>query len=256
MGKQSSGKSPNQGQSRKQKLRETRREEARKAAEREAQKRKQMMILGGIAAVAIVAVLALILVNRDDSSSGLPAVVAAPQPLTVTTDGLTMGDAAAPITVVEYGDYQCPYCGDFSRNGLPSLIDEFVATGQVRFEYVPMSFLGDESRLATQASLCANDQGQFWEMHESIYNNQFGENRGAFSRSRLDQMAEKIGLDMSAYNSCMDNGDQEGAVANYAAVAQQNGITSTPTFVIANGEPIGWSNWAALRDEINRALGN
>ena len=90
-----------------------------------------------------------------------------------------------------------------------------------------MSFLGDESIVAAEAALCANMQGQFWTMHESIYANQFGENQGAFSRDRLDQMAEQIGLDMTAFGSCMDNGEQRGAVTNYANVAQQDGVSST-----------------------------
>ena len=256
MAKQSSGSKPNQGQSRKQQQRDVRREEARKAAEREAQKKKQLMIVGGIAAIAVVAVLALILLNRDDDSgSAVPAVLAAPAPLTVPMNGLTIGDPNATIQIVEYGDYQCPYCGDFTRDGFHALVEEFVVTGDVSFTYVPMSFLGDESILAAEAAMCANVQGQFWLMHESIYNNQFGENQGAFTRSRLDQMAERIDLDMDAFKQCMDNGEQRGAVTNQANVAQQAGISSTPTFVIANGEPVGWSSWEALREDIVRALG-
>jgi protein-disulfide isomerase len=240
---------------RKQQIRDAKREEARLAAEKQARQKKQLMILGAIAGVAVAVVLALILINRDDSSSSTPAITDAPAAITVPMNGLTLGNPDAPVKIVEYGDYQCPYCGDFSRNGFHPLIDEFVASGDVQFTYVPMSFLGDESVRAAEAAMCANTQGQFWAMHESIYNNQFGENRGAFERSRLDQMAERIGLDMESFKACMDNGDQRGAVSNQAAVAQQDGVSSTPTFIINNGEPIGWVSWAALREEIVSALG-
>jgi len=255
MAKQSSRNQPNQPRSRKQDVRDAKRERARLEAEKQAQQRKQLMIVGGIGALALVVVIALILLNGDDSDSAAPPVVAAPAPLDVPAQGLTLGSPDAPVTVVEYGDYQCPPCGDFARNGFHPLIDEFVATGQVQFQYIPMSFLGDESILAAEAALCANTQGQFWPMHESIFNNQFGRNQGGFSRSRLEQMASKLDLDMDAFRSCMDNGDQRGAVANYAATATQNGVSSTPTFIINNGEPEGWSNYATLRDLINSALG-
>jgi protein-disulfide isomerase len=135
------------------------------------------------------------------------------------------------------------------------MLDEYVNTGQVFFTYVPMSFLGDESKDAAEAALCANDQGKFWEMHETIYANHSGENQGAYSRDRLNTMAQNIGLNMDQFNSCMDSGQHEGDVANYANVATQAGVTSTPTFVINNGEPFGWSSWEGLKSQIDAALG-
>lgn len=218
-----------------------------------------MTIIGAIAGVALVAVIALILLTQNDSddasSSAAPPIAAAPAPLTVPSAGLTLGNPDAPVKLVEYGDYQCPACGSFAEDGFPNLVNEQIAGGQVSFTYIPMSFLGDESVRAAEAALCANEQGQFWAMHESIFNNQFGENKGAFARGRLDQMAEAIGLDMNAFKSCMDNGQQRGAVDNYANTATQDGVSSTPTFIINNGEPFGWNNWQSFSDTINAALG-
>jgi protein-disulfide isomerase len=256
MGKQPSRKQPSANRSRKQELRDAKREEARIAAERAAQRKRQLTILAAIAGIAIIAVTALILLTGDDSDeSAAPPIAAAPAPLTVPSSGLTLGNPDAPVNIVEYGDYQCPACGLFAENGFHNLVNEFVSTGDVSFTYVPMSFLGDDSVRAAEAAFCANEQGQFWAMHESIYNNQFGENRGAFSRARLGQMAEAIGLDMDAFNSCMDSGQQRGAVTNSANVAQQDGVSSTPTFIINNGEPFGWNNWESFRETVNAALG-
>lgn len=240
--------------SRKQDVRDARKARQEQALQQEAQRKKQMTLIGIIAGIAIIGAFVMILVNRGGDDSGLPAIAAAPAPLTVERDGLSIGNPNAPVKIVEYGDYQCPFCADFTENGFGPLLDEFIATGDVHFTYVPMSFLGQESVTAAEAALCANVQGQFWEMHEAIYANHYGENQGAYSRSRLDKMAEGIGLDMGAFKSCMDNGDQRDSVAQYAAQAQAAGINSTPRLVINGQEPIGWTNWAAFKAAIQAEL--
>jgi protein-disulfide isomerase len=245
--------------SRKQDLRSARREQARIAAEREAQRRRLMMIIGGVVGVALIAAVVLILVNRsDDGESGgnLPAVTALSAPeITAPRDGLTLGDPNAPVQIVEYGDYQCPYCAISNNEFFQPLLNEYINAGKVHFTYVPMSFLGDESKDAVEAALCANDQGKFWEMHETIYLNHNGENQGAYSRARLDTMAENIGLNMDQFKSCMDSSQHQGEVDNYANMATQAGVTSTPTFVFNNGEPQGWASWENMKAQIDAAIG-
>lgn len=240
--------------SRKQEVSNARKARQQQALQREAQRRRQLIVVSAAVGIAIVAAFALILFNRDDAS-GLPAIAAAPEPITVSSSGLSIGDPNAPVKIVEYGDYQCPYCADFEANGFTPMLDEFIATGDVYFTYVPMSFLGEESVTAAEAALCANDQGQFWAMHESIYNNHFGENGGAYSMKRLEAMAKQLDLDMTAWRSCMDNGEQRDAVANYSAIAAQNGVSSTPSIVIGEYAPSGWSTWGALREVILAELG-
>ena len=242
--------------SRKQDVREARKAQQEQALRQEAQRKKQMTLLGIIAGIAIIGAIVLILVNRGGDDSGLPAIVAAPAPITVANEGLSIGNPDAKVQIIEYGDYQCPFCADFTEHGFSSLLDKYIATGDVHFTYVPMSFLGQESVTAAEAALCANVQGKFWEMHEAIYANHSGENQGAYARSRLDKIAQGIGLDMGTFKSCMDNGDQRDAVAQYAAQAQAAGITSTPRLVINGQEPIGWTNWAnfeaAIQAELNK----
>jgi len=254
------GNQPRQPKSsRKQELRATRREQQRIAAQREAQRRRLMMIIGGVVGVALIAAVVLILINnRDDSSSGgnLPPVTALAAPeITAQRDGLSIGDPNAPVSIIEYGDYQCPYCAEAGNQGFRPMLEQYIATGKVHFTYVPMSFLGDESKDAAEAALCANDQGKFWEMHETIFANHNGENQGAYARARLDTMAQNIGLNMDQFKSCMDSSQHQGEVENYANVAKQAGVTSTPTFIINNGEPVGWSSWEGLKTQIEAALG-
>jgi protein-disulfide isomerase len=230
----------------------------RKLEQQRAERRKRLlMIVGGVVAVAIVAVLVLIFVNNRGDSSNLPDVQAAAAPdAAIPVNGMTIGDPNAPVKVVEYGDYQCPFCAEFNKDGMPPLLSDYIATGKVQLTFVPFSFLGDESIAAAEAAFCANDQGKFWAMHETIYANHNGENIGSLSTSRLQEMAQKSGLDMDQYKACVDAGTHQGDVQNSSATARQAGIASTPSFVINNGDPIGYASWVDFKAEIDAALGN
>lgn len=157
------------------------------------------------------------------------------------------------MTIVEYGDYQCPYCGIVARDDLPTLIDEFVATGQASFEYRDLAFLGPESAWAAEAAACADDQGAFWPFHKTVYANQNQENQGAFTRERLESMAEQLGLDMDQYRTCVNNGTHAEAVVAMADEARAAGINATPTFII-NGVVTPYSGLDGMRNAINLAL--
>jgi len=207
--------------------------------------------------VAIVAVLVLIIVNNRGDSPDLPDVQAATAPdASIPVNGMSIGDPNAPVKIVEYGDYQCPFCAEFNKDAMPPLLADYIATGKVQLTFVPFSFLGDESLAAAEAAFCANDQGKFWAMHETIYANHNGENIGNLSASRLREMAEKSGLDMDQYDVCIDAGTHKGDVQNSSATARTAGIASTPSFVINNGDPIGYASWDDFKAEIDDALGN
>jgi protein-disulfide isomerase len=230
----------------------------RKIEQQRVERRKRLlMIVGGVVAVAIVAVLVLIIVNNRDDSSNLPDVQAAAAPdASIPVNGMSIGDPNAPVTIVEYGDYQCPFCAEFNKDAMPPLLADYISTGKVQLTFVPFSFLGDESLAAAEAAFCANDQGKFWAMHETIYANHNGENIGNLSASRLREMAEKSGLDMDQYDVCIDAGTHKGDVQNSSATARTAGIASTPSFVINNGDPIGYASWDDFKAEIDDALGN
>lgn len=231
--------------------------------QRQAERRKRFLaIIGGVLVVVIVAVAVLVAVNRDDDSGGsdLNAIVAAQAiPDSVPVNGMTIGSPDAPLKLTEYGDYQCPYCAEVSTIAFPELMTKYIETGQVSITFSPMSFIGrdhdpDESTLAAEAALCANDQGKFWAMHETIYTNHNGENIGNLTTERLQEMAQLSGLDMDQYNSCMADGTHENDVDTYNQAASAAGVTSTPTFVTNTGAKFGWSNLAQLESDIDAAL--
>lgn len=135
----------------------------------------------------------------------------------------------------------------------PQLTQQYVATGQVLYEYRDYAFLGDESVEAAEASRCANEQGMFWEFHDTVFHNQEGENEGAFARERLNRIAEVAGLDMDEFNECMDENRYEDEVRAESDEAAAMGVSGTPTFLI-NDEMIFTGNYAEVQAAIEEAL--
>jgi hypothetical protein len=166
---------------------------ARQEAELRAKQRQDMLRwLGAGLLVAFAAVAVLIWATRDDDPArvaGGPAnaatVVAGPSlPSSVNVDGMTLGSADAPILVVEYGDYQCPFCTRFARQDMATLVEEYIDAGYIRFQFHQLPIVGSnsdgsldqdgESFRAAEAALCANDQGFYWPYHDTLYANSLG----------------------------------------------------------------------------------
>ncbi|MDQ2683651.1 MAG: DsbA family protein [Chloroflexota bacterium] len=250
-------KNPQQGTRTGAQPRSTTRPKGGLMAARAARQRQQrlMAIIGGSVAIAIVAVIALVLINQDDGGSDLPPIVTIAGPdASIPRDGMTLGSADAPIKLVEYGDYQCPACAIFADDAMDPLVADYIATGQVQFTFVPFSFLGEESNRAAEAAACAADQGKFWEMHENIYYNHEGENEGAYSDARLREIAGNVGMDLDAYDTCLREGTHEDSVTQFNQQATDAGITSTPTFKINGGDPFGYAGWDDFRARLDGAL--
>ncbi len=227
---------------------------ARRQAEAEqAARQRQMRWVAGAIVVALVVAVGLILVNRP-RDAGAPIVAAEPIPASIPLTGMTMGDPDAPLSVVEWGDYQCPGCGIFAREVFPRLIDDYIEPGAMTFEYRPFSFLGEESFRAAEAALCAEDQGAFWPYHETLFLNQHGENLNAFSNERLKQIAASLNLDAGAFNSCLDSGQKRAVVDASAADARANGITSTPSIIVNGALLPNWQDWDQVKSFLDAEL--
>jgi protein-disulfide isomerase len=230
---------------------------AQRVVQQQQQRRKRLITyVGGAVVAAVVVVGLLILFSRDTGNSAADAPITDPPPVEadVPVDGRAMGNADAPVTLVEYGDFQCPGCGQFARSIESDIVENYVKTGQVVFEYRDFAFLGDESLDAAEAARCAQDQGKFWEMHHMLFYNQEGENQGAFSRGRLDDMAERVGLNMDEYTTCMDSNTHAEAVELSTQGGSSAGVVSTPSFLV-NGELLsGVNNYDAIASAIDQAL--
>ena len=156
------------------------------------------------------------------------------------TDGLTMGDPNAPVKVVEYADFQCPYCGIYWSSIEPTIVADYIETGKVFYTYVPFSFVGsyvannpwDESIKSAEAAYCANDQGKFWEYRDYIFANQNGENEGTFSREFLIAVAKKLELDTKTFTTCLDDETHYQDVIDSNSYAVEMGINTTPSISV------------------------
>ena len=193
------------------------------------ERNQRILIIAGVTIIALAIALLLILPSLK------PVGTVADHPLMnrpqVSLNG--MGDPNAPVKIIEYSDFQCPYCGRFTLDTEQQLIDAYITTGKVYFEYRSFGeFIGPESRRSAEAAYCAGDQEKFWEMHDLIFANQAGENQGAFTDKRLDAFAQKLGLNMTSFNDCFNSGKYAAKVAQDGVDGTQAGVKATPSFTI------------------------
>jgi len=170
------------------------------------------------------------------------------------TQSNTMGNPDAPVHIIEYGDFQCPYCLKFWSETEPQLIEEYVNTDQVYFEYRAYPIIGPESSWAAEGAYCAGDQGRFWEFHDTLFANWSGENVGDYTKENLVKYAKALDLNMAEFESCLSEEKHKGTVEQDAAAAETNGIHATPTFFINGFKVEGAQPYSILKDLIEQAL--
>jgi protein-disulfide isomerase len=185
---------------------------------------------------------------------GIQAIAAQPLPVVYEPNGSYLGSMSAPVTMVEYGDYQCPFCGSFYVNTWPALKSEYVDTGKVRFQFQDMAFLGPDSTLAAEGAHCAGDQYRFWEYHDYLYAHQGLENSGWASTAQLNQFASELGLDTTQFAACLNSAKYLQEVQNETAAGHQQNINATPGFLINGTILMGAQPLASFEQVINAAL--
>ena len=174
------------------------------------------------------------LLEMHDKTKYLEKIAAKQSPLLNLENGSpALGPESAPITIVEFGDYQCEACYAWFHNTRDTLIDNYIETGKAKLVFVDLPFLGRDSPKAAQASYCAEDQGQYWEYHTMLYTFQDGHpDSGWADRDRLNSFAFSLDMNMDEFNDCMDSSKYQKRVkANYDE-AVKNDVQSTPTFII------------------------
>jgi protein-disulfide isomerase len=143
-----------------------------------------------------------------------------------------LGSKDAPITMIEFGDYQCFYCNKFYHTIEPDIVKNYIDTGKVRMVFKDFVIIGQDSVNAAHAAHCAQEQGKFWEYHDTLYNNWSGENTGWASSSNLLSFAKKIGLDGDQFSQCMAQSKYISVVQGSLSNAKDLGLTGTPDFFI------------------------
>ena len=149
-----------------------------------------------------------------------------------------MGNLDAPITILEWGDYQCTFCYKFHQNTLSMINEDFVETGKVKLVFKDFPLNGPDSLLAAEASYCAEDQGKYWEYHDELYKNWGGERTGWITRESLDRFAVTVDLDLEEFNECLDNQKYHDRVTALHEFGKEIGIDATPSFLVFNDQKI------------------
>lgn len=201
----------------------------RREQRRRSEQRSRNIVIAGVVLVAL-AVAALLIAPSFTPLGEIQTAAALTHP---QADGNSLGDPNAPVKIEEFSDFQCPYCQRFHQDTEHQLIDAYVATGKVYFTYRSFGeFIGPESKASAEAAYCAGDQGKFWEMHDIIFANHTGENVGDFTNRRLLAMAEKIGLDSAAFQSCFNGNTHADRVNKDFNDGTAAGVQATPSFVM------------------------
>jgi len=143
-----------------------------------------------------------------------------------------LGSASAPVTIIEFGDYQCPNCKKWFLDTKPDIVTSYIDTEKANLIFVDIAFLGKDSIPASRATYCAEEQGEYWNYHAFLYSNQMGIDNGWANIDSLKGYAYNLGLDMDLFVSCMDSGKYEKRVSFNTEESERNRVTGTPTFII------------------------
>ena len=225
-------------------------------------KRTKNIVLIGVLLVAAGLAAALIAVSisgaNDESTPTAVHDVAATEGLLagIPQHGNVLGNPKAPVTIVEYADYQCPYCARWALDTLPAIIDEYVRPGKAKIVYQGIAILGEDSVTALQTADAAGRQNKLWQVSELLFHNQGGENTGWVTEDLLTQIGASVqGLDVGKMMDDRTSPAVATAMANSQGAAQTAGVTGTPHFEIGKtGGPMTQLQGARPLDEFRQVL--
>jgi protein-disulfide isomerase len=217
---------------------------ARENEEQAAARRKRLVqygALAGLLAVVVVAALIIASQNNSSDSSGAGAggdvadvSLVENQLKGLPQNGLVLGDPKAKVSVIEFGDLQCPVCKEFSFQVAPDIISQIVRKGDANYEFRPWDIIGPQSPIASRAAYAAGEQGRGWSFVELFYRNQGEENSGYVTDSFLTSIAKGAGVkDLDKWNSDRsDNSKWDPLLSKNDSDAKSLGFTGTPSVLV------------------------
>jgi protein-disulfide isomerase len=218
-------------------------------------KNSKYIIIGIIVVLAIGGIV-LITSSNNISSDNQNTILS----IDTTKGSPPLGSESAKITLVEFGDYQCPFCQKWNQNTKPLIEKNYIETGKIKLIYVDFPIIGPDSIKAHAGSYCADEQGLYWQYHDFLYLNQGHENSGWTNQNNLKNLVSGINsLDLDSFSKCLDSGKYEDRVKQNKNIATKNGATSTPYFILidqdGNRIPIsGAQPYPVFQEIINKIL--
>ncbi len=195
---------------------------------------------------------------RAEAPTAPQAAPSAPSPVADVDvgDAYVKGDKNAKVTIIEYSDFECPFCGRFYTQTLGQLEKEYIDTGKVKLAYkhLPLPF-HQNAQKAGEAAECAGEVGGndgFWDMHDAIFDSTVAQK--GIAVADLKRMAGEIGLDQGKFDSCLDNGDMAAKVQAHAAEAAKLGASGTPSFFVNGVKVVGAQPFSVFKTTIDAAL--
>ena len=186
--------------------------------------------LGLLAGLAVIVVLAAVLVAGSGcASSHTSASPAATESALkgIPQSGIALGSPKAPVTMVEFADLQCPFCGQYHRDVFPTLLKRYIRTGKLRVELHLLRFIGPDSDRLARVAAAASEQNRMWQFVSLAYQRQGTENSGYATQQFIDKLAADAGLSQTSAGAAADQ-----QVRQSEQIAKTLGITSTPSFLI------------------------
>ncbi|HYV97212.1 MAG TPA: thioredoxin domain-containing protein [Gemmatimonadaceae bacterium] len=194
-------------------------------------------------------------------SKGAAAVVLDPNAPLPEAKGPVTGDPSALVEMTEFGDFECPVCGRFATITEPDVRTRLVKTGLIRFRFIDFPLINQHLSTLTahNAAACANVQGKFWDMHDRIYIGQsewstFANGRDMNAPKIMKRYAKELGLDTKAFNTCLDNHEQEPQVRANLKEGERLGVNQTPTFYIGKRLVVGLQPYDAIKATVDSAI--
>lgn len=199
--------------------------------------KKKGIIIGSIAIIVIIGIIASFSSNQGENEILNLDMERTHGTVSTAMGSPILGSPDAPITIIEFGDYQCHQCYNWFHNTKPAIVENYIETGKANLVFVDLAFLGRDSPKAAAASYCAEEQGQYWAFHDLLYASQEGIDNGWANSERLKAFAFSLGLDMDMFENCVDSGKFNKRVQYNINEAKKQGASGTPTFVIiSNGQ--------------------
>jgi protein-disulfide isomerase len=189
--------------------------------------------------------------EHNTTAQPTPAPTQTPVGITVSADDDPVkGSDDAPVTMIEFSDYECVYCGRYSLQIFPQIDENYIQTGKVKliFRDYPLRF-HQYAKKAAEASECADEQGRYWEYHYLLF-----ENQAALDNESLKQYAVDLGLDAAVFNECLDSGKMAQEVEKDLQDGVSYGITGTPTFFINDIKVVGAQPYEVFQQIIEQEL--